>query len=981
MEQLAWNPPRGRGSLWVNEHGGVVDRTERSTSSRSVPRASIFAGVDRLVPGGQARTVQGEKDGVPVLWAKAKNRTMSSCCGSQPAAAQVGTPGLFAGLESKRTGGGAANGRNSLWTQERRDDAEADAECACEAPAQPKTGRRNTKNGPHQVSGTWLAAVLQLDADEAAEIADHTVELDGTAWSAVRAILETEPSIQSLSNRITRRRARIWSSDGTHVESNGFGPPIPVERRAGLKAGPLGSDHPRGPLIPVLGGSCDCAVAITSSARFVDSVAGLDSNSGRIRFTRGAGGLWSATVEPWKTLSQVQTWLNTDVYGTSAPATTCLRRAWVFLLCGSTWDGTEDAGSGTWSEATLVRDAFRDQAALFITGVKGVGSTECGPLSWVIMSAYGDPTNGLPIIDGSEGGPPQYQDKRIGILVRDCCRLAINNITVRGFGTGIDVRGSSYDHIYSGLTIKEHGITGLRIGVREPDISDYGTEFGLSDADAATYMAYGGTGLPDRYPEQIAVNGCTFSSIGYDTEGGDVALNFLATNCTISNNDLSGDADRGVDGIVSQLGSSGHLIEGNTIHEHNKYCYAESTDKAVLVASGACSGDYVLYQSCVASVSCLLSGFNYHVQSYTSSFTLPAGEEAFAEDGIDLKGVKQRTGRSDATTVIRNNVIYGQTVSRKTGITISDGTEGVHIYNNRIFLNSVGIFVTNTKNSNTYYVNTATSGVYIYRNLIYMNLGEGILIKSQDDSSDVYTVDGVYIINNTIAHNLYTGVLIANNTGSSATASPPDVDNIYLYNNLIARNGIGGTYDDSRSRVDALQVAWDGQIELSGGAISFGSDYNCYLGWERESDGTDERVIGAGVGSDFKPRTVTDSQTSTRGWSIETSGGVQALTIASLYLTDGSALDGFETSPGGDTGDQFLGFLQGLDPASTGSIDGLDYSPTDILSPCVDSAWDGSGAAYGAYHEDTGLDIAVSADFAGNPNAGAAPDIGALEMA
>ncbi|MBI4776771.1 MAG: right-handed parallel beta-helix repeat-containing protein [Deltaproteobacteria bacterium] len=66
------------------------------------------------------------------------------------------------------------------------------------------------------------------------------------------------------------------------------------------------------------------------------------------------------------------------------------------------------------------------------------------------------------------------------------------------------------------------------------------------------------------YPEYVTIDNCTFTNIGINTAGGDIALGVNATNFTISNNRLMGN----VDGVVLEGASSGHIIENNEIGNH-----------------------------------------------------------------------------------------------------------------------------------------------------------------------------------------------------------------------------------------------------------------------------------------------------------------------------------------------------------------------------------------------------------------------------
>ena len=813
---------------------------------------------------------------------------------------------------------------------------------------------------------------------------DGPIDVDDAAWWAVQALLQHEGTVSARADRIFQRRAQIWGERPARMAA--IVEPISPGRALGANA-------------------CGCVTVLFCAARYVDRTNGDDRNTGGLEMVLDpTSGRYRMTAQPWKTLRRVEDWLADGVYGSllASRDSTCLRRAYIFLKRGETWDGTEEqeewdayAAAGETPPVTYQTDWASltagdrgDQAALTLQDLKGVSRTADEARSGrVMLTSYGDPSLPLPIIDGMEGGEPQVGDARIGVLVLDCCYLAITDIEVRGFGTAIDVRGACADHLYSGLTLQDNAIVGLAIGVDERDV-DWFVDSGEGGTDEDAWLAMALRGL---YPDEIMVEDCTFTSNGYDTKGADLALNFLATNCTIRNNTMTGDDQRGVDGIVAQVPSSGHLIEGNTIGRHNKFCYTDNSDKAVIVrGTSYCSGGYTLLQGCAdPGTSCLDDGLGYKELYYDPLTSLPAasiiaaGEDAFGEDGIDLKGLRNRTFTSEDETVIRDNLIFGHTVGKRAGINISDGTQNIHIYNNRIFLNARGILVTNQTNRHPAWTYADTSGIYIYRNLIYLNQEQGIAVKSDEDD---YKITQVWMVNNTIAHNLLNGVLIANNTDAGTEETAPDVDYIYLYNNLIARNGMGVPYrEDLTEGEGSLQVNWDGKIDLVSGSITFGSDYNCYLGWERPEDGSTEKVIRAraGTSSAFTWLTVAEAQDSaTLG--IETAG-TQALTLGELYLADEGTISSDETLGGStDIGDNFLAFYAGelaslasLDVTSSTGVHTWDYTPTSTSSLLVDAASTAIGSAEGIYHHDTSTVIPLGPDLAGVTST--ASDIGALE--
>lgn len=928
MERFAQSPghPGRRGSLWANVGGGVVDRTERSPGSQPAPLTSIFTGVDRLAPKGGARPVQVSKDGVPALWAKAPQRSMSACCGDKPAASCGGTPPLFVGTSQK----GAPTHRVA-------------------SPARMEADRTAA---PRKVSAAWFAEVVRLEPAQVAALEGDEVTLDEEAWGAVQAILTARAEARSTRKKVEKRRAKIWPRDATQ------------SARAQEAKGDLQGGRGLGPIEnPVHPCECSSEVLVHPPLRFVDSSLGSDRQSGGWEIKDGR-----PVIRPWKSLRMVEKWLNEDMYEGEDPST-CVVNAEVYFRKSRTWDGSEepvlsyDLVPLDWADPAP--NADNDQAILTIRGVKGM---EAGDL---LLTAYPRGDDGLaerdPLIDGviqtNPYNEPQYNDSRFGIVLHGCCNVVVSHLRIRGFNTGILLLGASRRHVYSNLHVYDHARNGFRMGLTASEVEGLG---GTMVQKVNTAIAMG------IYPEDITITGCTFSSNGYDTAGGDIAMNFLSTNCNILNNTLKGDdADtgpRGVDGIGSQCASSGHLIEGNRISTHRMWC-----DGTRMISGGSGSGCSSspatcpdiprLEEACGTTTGCT-SGTAY---GYSIRPTSPGSscDAAFGEDGIDLKGVRRRTPTAKAETIICGNVIWGH--SNFTGIGIADGAQNIHIFRNRIFQNNAGIGITNGTNSGWFheyepdYLTKKTQDIYIYRNQIYMNRGMGILIKSSvtEDAGGTeipLRVAGIYMVNNTIAHNLLTGVNVAIRSWSSTSGT--EVDDIHLVNNLIARNGIGGVgYPYS----DGMQVYWDGAMDLlSGGYVS---THNCYLGWSRAAGSALEDVIRWGASH----QTVSVASVL---WGIEDdpvqassiseldlSGEVEIVTMEGVLPTAGAAL---EAKVSGE-------------PAY--SIEAIDY---DIGrdSICFQSGADLSGARQVAVD----ADVAWSEDFEGGPVTFGVPDIGAYEV-
>lgn len=916
----------------------------------------------------------------------------------------------------------------SVWKglHKREDD------CGCNKGSEPTSPTKVSKPAGHvqgrarKVSGDWLANVLDLDMETAQSISGQQVEVEPLAWAALRAANRAPAAHRVLRSRLKKRREAVFPAGGK--QSLGAEAAADGALR-GLVGAPL---RTRPPPDETYTACATSDILINTSARYVDSTDGDDEATGGLSI-RTDGSLHHGpvtlilTVRPWKTLRRVERWLESEVYRFHSASSTAVAGAQIFLLCGRVWNGTEEAAATGLSTAltykpdwasltTATAGAYGERSILTIPNFK---ATATSPLT---IKAYGsgDP----PKIDGTidsagASAAPQYGDNRVGILFYNCCHVSVSDIDIRGFNMGIEVRGGSKDHTYSNLTVYDHATYGVRIGVNEWDVAlDGGTYATVDTTIVAT----------DLFPEDITITDCRFYSIGYDTQGGDISLGFLATSCTISSNTMYGDETRGIDGIVSQGGSSGHDIDGNKIYTHSKYCYANSSHKTVLatppVVSAATSAAPGLASCATASVTVLLhqcdkdtdyasdcatpSGFGYSPYYYSdastttdTSATIEAvdaadTEDAFGEDGIDLKGVRDRTGDGTAVTVVRNNIIYGH--PNHAGITINDGSNNIHIYNNRIYANGVGILVTNSPNSGAWWTNEPTSNIFIYRNLIYLNAEYGVQLASYLDdqtsesgtvTSTTYKVSGVYVANNTIAHNYLTGLRVTIDNGDedvgAVRGSVGDVDFIYLYNNLFARNGIGGSDDTSLldadwKTADAMQVAWDSRIDLAGTTTTFDSDNNVYLGWEHR-----EFSIGVLVIKSSDARSVLGAQ---EDWGIE-GDGVQASSLSDLGLEDpGTISTDVEGTKGQDLRTNMINYMAAGGVADIVGLAELllsDTSTTAAISAysiLLDTSVLVNAGRTGTlvnHHEYPTTDVALSPDIMLAPIVDGSPDVGAYE--
>jgi len=784
---------------------------------------------------------------------------------------------MFAALAERGQKAAAKAEPYDLWAPVRQGGQASSESCGCQDKA-PARRAQQQSDGPTVkiVSGDWLAEVMRLDVETTRQIAGQEVHLDAEAWGAVRSAQRARMAVKVERARIKRKRQEIWPEEGPKSDESPSGQVAVLseeeqsfqQMKAANTASPVMSSKP----------DCDCTATgrLTVGPWYVDSELGSDDNGGQLEVFDDVGTL-RAVLLPWRTLRQVEWWLNElarryNLYGL------CIEGAEVYLRCGRIWDGTEER-TVDWPATPPIYSPWDDMAT--ILEIQDFKATEDAPL---ILSAYAtegelvtdiggyilvDPDDvhrgaaarggGVwPILAGkrvtmdSRTAVAPYEDKRVGISFMSCCHVAVSYLYVRGFGTGIDVRGHSKHHAYSNLHLYGLARWGLRFGVQQEDaLYDATADYTVEWVSKALALRIHRICTQEDYPEDLTVSGCWLSSIGYDTAGTDIMLGFLTTNCTISGNHLSGDAVRGICGVESAGGSSGHLIEGNFISNHAKFCWLSGDYKAEFLTTTRgplllhpCSGQV---GSLVAAVQETDYGYEqlwYSAPLYQHLGVVPAdGQEANGENGICMKAMRPRTPTSRPTTSIRDNVIWGHT--NFNGIVVYEGCQGVDVSGNQIFQNGTGVLVSNQDNTNAWYNDgdqdyylEKTRDVNIYENVVYMNQREGVLVNTSAGTVShgptkgtpfVPKVSDVYIFWNTIAHNLYQGVKVTNNTTGSAYG---DVDQIYLISNVIARNGRGGAPDEPRMH----QVSWEGMVCLdmsSSGctAASAVSDYNCYLGW------------------------------------------------------------------------------------------------------------------------------------------------------
>lgn len=861
----------------------------------------------------------------------------------------------------RRMGEPRKGGPPQTWEQS------VDGDCACKEPvvARPPPQRPTSRR---RVASSELLATILGEASPSSK--DGMIVLDDEAWSGVQAVQQARADWSQKRRKVERRRARIWPE---------FVDDAPAGLPAGLWPTPCECEHQYG--APMLRGG----------PRYVDSELGDDAWSGT----------WMEPVPgvkdgPWRTLERVQRWI--DELIATAGGFCLIDRVQIFLRRGRVWDGATEYGTTSSRWAALLAG----EAVLTFAGLK---ATKVSP---IIVGAYGSSGPGQdlpgalrPRLDGvlRDTYGAQYDDQRLGLLFKDTCYVYVSDLAIRGFGRAIKVRGGSKHHIHSGLHLYHNAITGIHITLDKEDANEAMVEDpSLTTVSAQIdYLVSQG-----RYPEDITVTGCKMWSNGYSTSGADIGLGYLATNCTLSENELIGDdtmeGPRGIDGIVAQASSSGHLIENNRISTHRKWCEAAEFDVTSCPPTSTTPATPVLAQACSSSdatgtfypttSTCASGPYGYEIVHTTLS-----GDSAFGEDGIDLKGVRWRTLTSKRQSVVRGNTIWGH--SNFTGIAVADGSQNIHVLRNRVFLNETGIRVSNGNNKGWYlareqgYYDEKTEDIFIYRNLVYMNLGRGIHIESAyedaivvaEDGSEstkkhVYQVAEVYIVNNTVAHNLKAGVHVVNEADGAAVAG--DVDGIYLLNNLMIRNGIEAFLPSGsspgRPSADTAQMAWTGAFDWSllgsDSSMRFRSDYNAYHGWPDVPIFGDD-VIWAysttiGVFQAFS------GAEATANLGVE-ANGYQAASMSEFALACELDLPDYEGAFPATP--DLVNYLYGVGTVALSStaVEGLDYD-IDLSSVCREEGTSESGA----YQPNSSEDIAVSNDLDGEP-IGTRPDVGAFE--
>lgn len=589
----------------------------------------------------------------------------------------------------------------------------------------------------------------------------------------------------------------------------------------------------------------------------------------------------TSPVKPWRTLQPVRQLLSTAAYQGGV-------RIW--LASGATFSPSSEAvnsASGLgWDPAVdgdllVVRAWGSEQHPVRIGSFLQLG------LPWsVARTEVGDATSGSgATLDGEDPFFEQVDSAEsfVGLYLEDVCHVEVHGLRVTGFDHGVVLRACS-DCLVSGCKVDENFTRGVAITVNTSD-------------------------EPSRH---ITVAACHLHDNGWDTSGYNLGLGAGSADCLIQDNEIyCSTSVRGVDGVLLDGASSGHIIEGNRIYGHIS--------------------------------------------------NLDDGSDG---DGIDLKGVRQRDPDDGELTLIRDNEIFD---NQNDGIILHNFCEGVHIFRNRIWRNGKGIQLTpgsleSTDDietiSNPYHssgtsargstVQAAVQGdISIYRNIIGRSLESGIVLdlkKGETGSTDyeVILFRRVLIVNNTIDYNANHGISVAraltrddealdgeqNWLLGQDASRPPETftidalarwfESIGIYNNILSRNGV--RKERSGDAFGYMQIRLGSLIESTyHGQSDFGElyvDYNVYV--ESRQQAADVTKTGDVVG--------------VRYWWWDPGGAVFEVDNVKLALSH-TLLAPMGFTAGSQTTDlSEVGYVDDLPRAPDHRLDGLGIAVTSTAS-------------------------------------------------
>ena len=382
-----------------------------------------------------------------------------------------------------------------------------------------------------------------------------------------------------------------------------------------------------------------------------------------------------------------------------------------------------------------------------------IGSYDLGAFPWTIID---DATKGQgATFDGED---PFFEQKAgsenlPGIQLIGACHVILQGLNVRSFDEGILMRACR-EILISGCKVHDNFDRGIAI---------------LQDADDDELTS-----------RNVTVSASHVHDNGWNTGGSNIAFGTNVADCVVHDCEIFGStAVRGIDGLVFDGSSSGHIIERNKIYGH------------------------------------------------VSTRDPDAGTDD--GDGIDLKGVRQRSAQDGAVTVIRDNEIVD---NQNDGIVIHQGVVGVHIFRNRIWRNKTGVNIMpgNVKSQDcedldalrnpfdatdtAVYPGLEQAEIYLYRNIIGRNLTSGVVIElgnagfggldacltSAGDPGRFSLYREILVVNNTIDYNGDYGIQVTlaftNEETAAMDASWQLTDmtrwfqDIGIYNNILSRNGV-----------------------------------------------------------------------------------------------------------------------------------------------------------------------------------------------
>ena len=410
-----------------------------------------------------------------------------------------------------------------------------------------------------------------------------------------------------------------------------------------------------------------------------------------------------------------------------------------------------------------------------------------------------------PIIDGQLGS---WDDDRLGLYLSEVCNVDISGIEIRGFFDGLTVYGASRNIELSDLAVHDNTRSGVALRPGSYNVDVMSDPFELCDGPAQALLARPAQDLSSdppetdadyearladdwlpwaedcstlsmAAPENVRILDCEVFDNGLLTSGVNIVFGKCVADCTVVGNRIySTQQQKGVDGLTLDHSRSGHLIACNWIAHH------------------------------VANLG-----------------------EGSDGDGIDLKGVRPGLDDDpDTVTVIRDNIIID---NRAIGLQFHLNCRGIHVYNNKLWRNGIGIAMT-TNQTNTSpswresaadytaiandpvlidsdgnaidwdcYPLFANRDIFIYRNEIAQNRTYGIRIINQgfktawsDSPSESFDAGflrtmfrNIWIVNNTIDMNAQEGIFIAKTLPADPRNPRLFVRDLTIINNILSRNG------------------------------------------------------------------------------------------------------------------------------------------------------------------------------------------------